>query len=119
MDLSGGQWQRIALARLLVNPAPLKILDEPTASLDPISESRIYDQFGKILDSHEKNTMILFISHRLGSTKLADKIIVLSNGTISEQGTFDDLMERKGIFAEMFRSQADWYKHDDNDGDEI
>jgi len=119
VDLSGGQWQRIALARLLVNPAPLKILDEPTASLDPISESRIYDQFGKILDSHEKNTMILFISHRLGSTKLADKIIVLSNGTISEQGTFDDLMERKGIFSEMFRSQADWYKHDDNDGDEI
>ncbi len=118
VDLSGGQWQRIALARLMVNPAPLKILDEPTASLDPISESRIYDQFGTMMDSQNTNNMILFISHRLGSAKLADSIIVLADGKIAEQGSFDDLMERKGVFFEMFHSQADWYQHNDDAGEE-
>ena len=102
----------------MVNPAPLKILDEPTASLDPISESRIYDQFGTMMDSQNTNNMILFISHRLGSAKLADSIIVLADGKIAEQGSFDDLMERKGVFFEMFHSQADWYQHNDDAGEE-
>jgi len=112
VDISGGEWQRIALARLIVSPAPLKILDEPTASLDPISESKVYKQFGKILNQNknDNNHITIFISHRLGSTKLADEIIVISDGIAVEIGTFDELMAINGIYANMFTSQAEWYK---------
>lgn len=105
-DLSGGQWQRVALARAVANPAPMKILDEPTAALDPISESNIYKQFEEI----SKNNTTLFISHRLGSTKLADEIIVLDNGSVKEYGTHKELMENMGLYAEMFDSQRSWYE---------
>lgn len=113
VDLSGGQWQRIALARLSISPAPIKILDEPTAALDPISECRVYEQFGEILNQDsvsKKNSITIFISHRLGSTKLADEIVVLADGKVHEQGTFDELMQLNSIYAEMYRSQASWYK---------
>ena len=80
VDLSGGQWQRVAMARALMSPSPIQILDEPTAALDPISESRLYEQFGEI----SKGRTTIFISHRLGSTSLADEIFVLKNG-----GVFD------------------------------
>jgi len=113
VDLSGGEWQKIALARLIVNPAPLKILDEPTAALDPISESKVYEQFGEIVNQNQKNKstgITIFISHRLGSTKLADEIIVISEGTAAETGTFSELMAKGGIYADMFASQAEWYK---------
>ena len=70
VDLSGGEWQRVAIARSIVNKAPLKILDEPTASLDPLGESEIYNHFEQI----SRNMTTIFISHRLGSTKLADII---------------------------------------------
>jgi len=123
VDLSGGEWQRVALARLIVNPAPLKILDEPTAALDPISESKVYEQFGEIVNQNQKNKsngITIFISHRLGSTKLADEIIVISEGKAAEVGTFDELMARGGIYSEMFVSQAEWYKEnsDNNLSDE-
>lgn len=117
VDLSGGEWQRIALARLIVNSAPLKILDEPTAALDPISESRVYEQFGEIVSrNHASETqgITIFISHRLGSTKLADEIVIISNGKVEEQGTFDELMEKSGLYAQMFESQAEWYKDGNN-----
>ncbi|MDR1065191.1 MAG: ABC transporter ATP-binding protein/permease [Oscillospiraceae bacterium] len=104
-DLSGGEWQRVAIARSLVNPAPLRILDEPTAALDPLSESRVYERFEEI----SKGRTTLFISHRLGSTKLADTIFVLSDGKITEQGGHAGLMRQNGLYAEMFRSQAEWY----------
>lgn len=111
VDMSGGEWQRIALARLLVNPAPLKILDEPTAALDPISESRVYEQFGNIVKHNKNNGNItIFISHRLGSTTLADEIIVISEGQVAEVGTFDELISNGGIYAEMFEKQAEWYR---------
>lgn len=111
VDMSGGEWQRIALARLLVNPAPLKILDEPTAALDPISESRLYEQFGDIVSRNKNDSHItVFISHRLGSTKLADEIIVISEGKAAEVGTFDELISSGGIYAKMFETQAEWYK---------
>ena len=117
VDLSGGEWQKIALARLIVNPAPLKILDEPTAALDPISESRVYEQFGEMVSQNQKNEsqgITIFISHRLGSTKLADEIIVISKGKAAEAGTFDELMEKNGIYTEMFASQSEWYKESED-----
>lgn len=88
LDVSGGEWQRIAMARALLNPAPIRILDEPTAALDPISESRLYEQFEQI--SRGKTT--LFISHRLGSTLLADEIFVIGYGRVLEHGSHQELM---------------------------
>ncbi|MCL2774234.1 MAG: ABC transporter ATP-binding protein/permease [Oscillospiraceae bacterium] len=106
-DLSGGEWQRVAMARSVVNCAPLKILDEPTAALDPVSESAVYKNFERI----SKGQTTIFISHRLGSTKLADIIYVLSDGKIIESGSHSELMTVKnGVYAEMFNSQAEWYK---------
>lgn len=113
VDLSGGEWQRIALARLIVNPAPLKILDEPTAALDPMSESIIYQQFQQIVHQNQTSKssgITIFISHRLGSSKLADEIIVISEGKVMEIGTFDELMEKDALYAKMFHSQSEWYR---------
>jgi len=109
LDLSGGEWQRIALARAVVSPAALLILDEPTAALDPISESNVYREFEKICGT-DRTT--IFISHRLGSTKLADEILVIADGRIMERGTHDELMALNDLYAEMYRSQADWYVQD-------
>lgn len=106
VDLSGGQWQKIAMARAFISRAGLQILDEPTASLDPMNESRLYELFGKI--SEEKAT--IFISHRLGSTKLADYIYVLDKGSIAECGTHDELMAMEGLYCQMYKSQRSWYQ---------
>lgn len=106
LDISGGEWQRIAMARAIINPAPLRILDEPTAALDPISESNLYKKFEEI----SKGKTTIFISHRLGSTKLADEIFVIGGGTVIEQGTHNELIESCGIYAEMYDSQKGWYK---------
>lgn len=104
-DFSGGQWQRLAMARSIISKASLRILDEPTAALDPISESKIYEEFEKI----SKGGTTVFISHRLGSTKLAQKIFVLENGTIIEKGTHEELMEKRGVYEKMYESQRSWY----------
>lgn len=106
VDISGGQWQKIALARTIINPAPIKILDEPTAALDPISESHLYEQFEKIID----NKTSIFISHRLGSIKLADEILVFDQGSVIEQGSHDMLMGEAGKYAMMYNSQLEWYQ---------
>jgi len=105
-DISGGEWQRIAIARSLISRAPVKMLDEPTAALDPISESRVYSEFEKLMQ--DKTTV--FISHRLGSTKLADEILVIDDGKIIERGTHDELMNEKGQYTEMFEAQRGWYQ---------
>ncbi len=105
VDLSGGQWQRVALARSLMNPASLQILDEPTAALDPVSESRLYEELGRI----SRGRTTIFISHRLGSTKLADHIFVLKDGSICEEGTHEELMKKSEIYARMYDSQKSWY----------
>ena len=107
VDLSGGQWQRLALARLLVNPAPIKILDEPTSALDPISESRLYSQFEKLM----KGKTSIFISHRLGSIKLADEIFVFKSGTVIEFGNHSKLMGNLGHYQKMYQSQLEWYQN--------
>lgn len=105
VDISGGQWQKVAIARSVISAAPIKILDEPTAALDPISENQLYGQFKEIM---EEKTAIL-ISHRLGATRLADEIFVLDNGVIAERGCHCELMKRKGIYAHMFQEQREWY----------
>ena len=104
-DISGGQWQRVAIARSLISRAPVKILDEPTAALDPINESNIYYEFEKLMQG--KTTV--FISHRLGSTKLADEIFVIDDGCIVECGTHEELMDFAGLYADMYESQRGWY----------
>jgi len=106
VDVSGGEWQRIALARAVASPARLRILDEPTAALDPISESRVYHEFKRM----SGGTTTIFISHRLGSTKLADTILVVNDGRIFESGTHDQLMALDGIYADMYSQQAAWYE---------
>jgi len=106
IGLSGGEWQRIAIARALLSPAHILILDEPTAALDPVAEADLYTKFNEIT----KNRITLFISHRLGSTKIADKILVLDNGIIAENGTHEDLMAHNKIYAAMFNKQKSWYE---------
>ena len=106
VDLSGGEWQRIAMARSMLNKAEFKVLDEPTAALDPISESRVYHEFERL--SRGKTT--LFISHRLGSTKLADEILVIDNGRLVEHGSHEELVAQKGLYSTMFDSQKGWYQ---------
>ncbi len=106
VDLSGGQWQRLAIARALYNPAAVQILDEPTAALDPVAESGIYEIFGKI--SAGKST--IFITHRLGAARLADEIIVVDGGKVAEQGNHECLLSQKGIYASMYEAQRSWYQ---------
>ncbi|WDV47581.1 ABC transporter ATP-binding protein [Clostridiaceae bacterium M8S5] len=105
-ELSGGQWQKLSMARVLYNPSNIRILDEPTAALDPISESQLYENFSML----SKNVTSIFISHRLGSTMLADTIIVLDNGEIVETGSHTDLMKNKGLYYELYSKQRSWYK---------
>lgn len=105
VDISGGQWQRFAIARALYNPAHMRILDEPTAALDPVAESDVYRLFGQI--SAGKST--IFITHRLGAARLADEIIVLDGGRVAEQGSHETLVAAGGIYAEMFEAQRSWY----------
>lgn len=105
-DLSGGQWQRVAIARTIVSPAPIHILDEPTSAADPVSESELYREFEEI----SQGWTTIFISHRLASTKLADKIFLIHEGKITESGTHEDLMRSGGMYCEMYESQRSWYK---------
>ena len=105
VDISGGQWQRIALARATASPAPLRILDEPTAALDPIAESEVYAQFEQL----SRGVTTIFISHRLASAKLADWIYVIDDGTVVETGCHEELMALEGLYASMFDSQRGWY----------
>lgn len=106
LDLSGGQWQRIAIARAYIASSNFIILDEPTAALDPIAESELYNTFTKII----KNKGCIFISHRLASAKMADKIILINEGKVAESGSHDELLRRNSIYATMWRLQSEWYK---------
>ena len=107
-DISRGQWQRIAVARAFLSKSDFVILDEPTASLDPIAESRMYEAFLDILN--ERGTII--ISHRLASAKMADKIIVIEGGEVAAVGNHAELIKDGGIYAVMFEEQSSWYQQD-------
>ena len=106
VDISGGQWQRIAMARSLVRPAPLRILDEPAASLDPVAESELYARFGALASG----ATTLLITHRLGAVKMADRIFVLDCGRVAESGTHADLMRAGGLYCRMYEGQRYWYE---------
>lgn len=106
IDISGGQWQRIAIARALYQDSPFMIMDEPTASLSPTAESMIYKQFLNI--AHDKT--LFMISHRLGSTKITDEIIVLDNGRIIEKGSHEELITYDSVYAKLYRKQSDMYE---------
>ena len=105
LDLSGGQRQRIALARAIVSDSPVVILDEPTAAMDPKTESKLYEKMGKLT----KGRTVIFISHRLGSTALSDEIFLFKAGKVFEHGTHDEMMALKGDYFEMYNSQKEWY----------
>lgn len=105
IDLSGGQWQRLAIARGLYRDHELIILDEPTAAIDPLEEADIYRKFAEI--SRDKTAFI--VTHRLGSAQIADRIIVMDSGRIEDMGTHEELMQREGKYREMYHAQAKWY----------
>jgi ATP-binding cassette subfamily B protein len=104
-ELSVGQWQRIALARALFREAPLVIMDEPTAALDPIAEHDLFSHIRELA----RGRSVLLISHRFSSVRSADRIYVLSQGEVVEEGTHDELMAEEGRYARMFSLQASAY----------
>jgi len=103
--LSGGQWQRVAMARSFMRSPLLIVLDEPTSALDPLQEAEVYRRFAHVA----KAEMMVMVSHRLASCKLADRIFVFSRNRLVESGTHDELMALGGEYAAMYREQAKWY----------
>jgi len=106
VDLSGGEWQKVALARAYLRDAQILVLDEPTAALDARSEHEVFERFAELT----KGKMALLISHRFSTVKMADRIIVLEKGVIAEQGRHEQLMAHGGRYAEMFELQASSYR---------
>ncbi len=106
VELSGGQLQRLMLARALYKDAPLIVLDEPTAALDPIAENDIYMKYSEMTDGRSA----LFISHRLASTRFCDRILFMENGQISEEGTHDSLLAFGGGYAKLYEVQSRYYQ---------
>lgn len=107
VDLSGGQWQRIAIARGYFRNHKVIVLDEPTSAIDPYEESNVYRTFEAVA----KGKIAFLITHRMGSVKIADRIIVLKAGKIAEEGTFEELMSDKNSeFHRMYSLQQHWYQ---------
>jgi ATP-binding cassette subfamily B protein len=106
VELSGGEWQKIALARAYLRDAQLLILDEPTAALDARSELEVFERFAELTEGK----MALLISHRFSTVRMADRIVVLEGGRLIEEGTHDQLMARAGVYAGMFEMQAASYR---------
>ncbi len=105
-DLSGGQWQKVAIARAYCREHKVIILDEPTAAIDPLEETRTYNRFAEL--SRDKTAVI--VTHRLGSVRLADRILVLADGHVAESGTHESLMAANGEYARMYAAQRKWYE---------
>lgn len=112
IDLSGGQEQRLMLARALYKNGHISILDEPTAALDPIAESQIYSEYNNMT----KDKTSIFISHRLASTRFCDRIILIENGKIIEEGSHSDLIKQNGEYKKMFDIQSSYYQDNKNKG---
>ena len=106
-DFSGGEWQRVAIARSLIKEeSEFVIFDEPTAALDPLAELEIFQQFVELVEGKTA----LLIAHRLGPTRLADRVVVLDNGRVVEIGNPTELLRQNGKYAEMFAAQSEWYQ---------
>ena len=111
---SGGELQRLMLARALYKDAPILILDEPTAALDPIAEDHIYQQY----HAFTADKSAVFISHRLASTRFCDRVLLMDHGKIIEEGTHESLMEKRGAYAELFEVQSRYYTENKEDEDD-
>jgi len=107
-DLSGGQWQRVAIARGLYRVNGFIVLDEPTSAIDPVEETKIYKQFARLAEGK----CALVVTHRIGSAKLADRIIVMDAGKVVDMGTHEELTARPGQYARMWEAQAQWYERE-------
>lgn len=112
VEFSGGQTQRLMLARALYKNAPILVLDEPTAALDPIAENDIYQKYNDM--THGRTSF--FISHRLASTRFCDRIIFVDSGKIAEEGTHNELLKNGGGYAYLFEVQSKYYRSDNQDG---
>jgi ATP-binding cassette subfamily B protein len=106
IDLSGGEWQKVALARAYMRDAQLLILDEPTAALDARAEYEVFQRFAELT----KDRSAVLISHRFSTVRMADRILVLENGKLIEMGSHEELLKRAGHYAELFGLQAMAYK---------
>lgn len=105
-EISGGEAQKLAIARAIYHDSPIIILDEPTAALDPLAEYEVYSQFEKLA----KNKGVFFISHRMSSCRFCDKIFVMEQGKVIEQGSHFSLLENNGRYAQLWESQAQYYR---------
>ena len=106
VDLSGGEWQKVALARAYLRDAQLLVLDEPTAALDARSEFEVFERFAELTEGK----MALLISHRFSTVRMADRIVVLEGGCLVEEGSHSQLMALGGRYAAMFEMQAASYR---------
>lgn len=106
VELSGGEMQRLMLARALYKDAPILVLDEPAAALDPIAENDIYQKYSDMTNGRTA----LFTSHRLASTRFCDRILFLERGRIAQEGTHESLLRQGGGYAELFREQSKYYQ---------
>jgi len=104
-DLSEGQWQKVNVARVLASKAEVLIFDEPTASLDPVTESLFYEEIVRL----KSQKTIVIVSHRLGVTRIADRVLYMEDGCIHAQGTHQSLLETCAAYADMYQNQAQWY----------
>ncbi len=112
VNLSGGETQKLLLARAIYREAPLLVLDEPTAALDAIAENQLYQKYNELT----RGRTSLFISHRLASTRFCDRIIMLEDGHVVEQGSHEELMEKKGVYYQLFQVQSHYYQKDRAEG---
>ena len=105
-ELSVGQWQRLAIARAYLRPAEILVLDEPASALDAKAEADVYQHFAQMAEART----VLLISHRLGSCRIANRILVLTEGRLEEEGSHAELMAARGLYADLYQLQAEWYR---------
>lgn len=115
VTFSGGELQKLMLARALYKDAPVVILDEPTAALDPIAESEMYEKYDEMI----QGKTAVFISHRLSSTRFCDRILFLEEGRIVQEGSHESLMREGGPYAELFALQARYYQKNPESVDRV
>ena len=108
VDFSGGEKQKLALARALYKDAPVIVLDEPTSALDPLAEEKLYTSFNDLIGERTG----IFISHRLSSTKFCDKVAMFEDSHLVEYGTHEELMLKKGKYYELYETQAQFYREE-------